>query len=285
MAFLPCILLSIIKTFFSLKAGAECQLQLAVWYFSFLIIFVLFVTVISRSFVATIADILYNPSSAIQMLSSNLPYASHFYVNYIVFGWIALAFEMTRLMNVLKYIVYRVLYGLDCLLAKTLSETEDETAYGMGARITLASFNTVIALVFCQVCPLICCIAFIYFFLGRIVYGCLLFRTEGKKPDLGGAFWVTAMRQLYFGLTIYATMMTGVISDHSKTWAPVIAASFSLAFVVFAWSRFQSSDWQLGPLDRAALEASKQTAMLAVDSQGQYVQPECRSKENPECTN
>merc|ERR1719235_238715 len=54
MAFLPCTLFSIIRSFFTLKAGAWAQLRLERWYYAFLMIFVVFVTVIGRSVLITV---------------------------------------------------------------------------------------------------------------------------------------------------------------------------------------------------------------------------------------
>ena len=164
-----------------------------IWILIRKVIFVLFVTIIGRSVLTTLSSLVANPASGFDLLANNLPFASHFYLNYVVLGWVTLPYEMARLGNLAKYMWYRCFYGLSQDRAKECAEPEDERYYGMGTRVAMSSMNTTTALVFCQVCPVKCFFAFVYFFIGRVTYGYLLVTAEAKKSDLGGAFWMCSM--------------------------------------------------------------------------------------------
>merc|ERR1719410_1770017 len=84
LAFLPNILLGIIQKFFLLKADSWAQVRLERWYFSFLTIFVLLVTIIGRSLVLTAVMLLQQPTRIMELLAASLPGASHFYINYLI---------------------------------------------------------------------------------------------------------------------------------------------------------------------------------------------------------
>lgn len=297
MAFLPTILLCIIQRFFTVQAGAQGHLCLAQWYYAFQVIFVLFVTIIGRSVLTTLSTLISNPVSGFDLLANNLPYASHFYLNYVVLGWMTLPYEMCRLANLAKYMWYRCFYGLSQAQAKDCAEPEDESYYGMGARVAMSSMNTTTALVFCQVCPVMCFFAFVYFFIGRVTYGYLLVSAETKKPDLGGAFWMCSMSHIHFALVLYAFMMIGIIIDKSKTWGPPFLASISLVILFQAQRNFHALDWEFAPFNKSLVSRAQNMAVTTcaasqesegaagsshseyVSSHTEYVQPECVASE------
>merc|ERR1719198_1812375 len=107
-------------------------------------------------------------------------------------------------MNLTRYINWAKFKAL-CVVceeerAKELSEPEDQDYYGMGARSARFTLNLVIALVYCSLCPLITVVTGINFLITKLIFGYLLVFAEGKKPDLGGVFWVTSLTQVMKGL-------------------------------------------------------------------------------------
>lgn len=293
LSFLPNMLMFVIRRFFYLKAGTLAQLRLQRWYYSFLLLFVLLVSIVGRSALLTATEIARNPGSVIDRLSASLPSASHFYLSYVVLGWFTVSFETIRFFNLVSYSYLRVGHRLEPSAAKGYSEPEDEDAYGVGARMGMGMLMCSITIVFCSCSPLILAFATVYFAIGRMTYGYLLVYAERKKPDLGGPVFVEAMRQVLFVLLVYVLEMTGVLLRHSQKasatsfseapWSamngpPIIAAS-SVVAVYWAWRRLDSYAWDSLPLEEVvrAARAREQRAESEPNLKrcGRYVQREC----------
>lgn len=235
MSMLPSILLCIIQNFFLLKAGVEAQLRLERWYYTFLLVFILLVTVFSRSLLITIVQAFQQPSEVVYLLASSLPSTSHFYVNYFVMGWATTSLELLRCGNLVQYLFARLAGDKNPSEAKRCSEPEDQGSYGMGARMALAAFMSTVALVFCTCSPVICVVAWIFFRIGRLAYGYLVLHVETKKPDTGGMFWVEALRQVCFGLAVYVTLTVGVLLRRGASYGPAFVAAGTLPVLYSSW--------------------------------------------------
>jgi len=294
MFFLPNILMYIIRRFFTLKAGTRAQLQLQRWYYAFLLLFVLLVTIVGRSILLTVTEIASHPTTIVQRLALSLPSASHFYLSYVALGWFTLAFELLRFTNLTKYAFFRFGYLLDPATAKEYSEPENEDAYGVGARMGMAVLMCSIALVFCTCSPLIIAIALVYFFIGRYTYGYLLVHAESKKPDLGGRVFVEALQQLLLVLVVFVLLMTGVLlknsgsdtllhwRENSLSWrelvSPPVVSALALLCVHRAWKRLHSLAWDALPLEEVAKASRAREAAARREGErpvGRYVQREC----------
>mmetsp|Transcript_43387 Transcript_43387/g.139456 ORF Transcript_43387/g.139456 Transcript_43387/m.139456 type:complete len:820 (-) Transcript_43387:114-2573(-) len=277
LAFLPFILFSIIRTFFPVKAGAVAQYRLSRWYFAFLLIFVLLVTTLGRGLVVTATTIADNPSAVINLLATWLPRSSHFYFNYMIFGWTTLTWELIRIVNLTKYWFYRVLYKSHVEEAKRQCEPEDEASFGLGSRMGIASLMSAMTLVCCTVSPLILVFAIVYFAIGRVTYGYLLVHVETKKPDLGGLFWMEAVQQVFFILALFVLLMTGVLAGQGKTYMSGPAAvAFSASLALYAmWYRINSFEWETLPLEQMAAASHAREEPTERERQGEYRQAEC----------
>merc|ERR1719437_379617 len=82
-----------------------------------------------------------------------------------------------------------------------------------------------------------------------MVYGYLLPFAENKKTDLGGAFYVKSLQQLYVGNVIYVVLMTGVLFYRAKTGIPAFIAGASIIYVIYSGNRFNNEfNWETLPL-------------------------------------
>jgi len=276
MALLPMILLSIITRFKNLKAGAYAQLHLQSWYATFLVLFVLLVTTLGQGFTSTIAIIARQPSRIVELMASSLPYASHFYFNYIVLGYLTLALEMMRASNLIQYWFYRHFYSFQPEEAKQYSEPEDQASYGIGTRSALQVLMTAITFTFCSCSPLVVVFALPYFCLGQMVYGYLIVFAESKKPDLGGEMWIQTMGQLFSVLLLYVLLMVGVLlAKLNGDWlGPPSAAASAILPLYWTWFRVNSLAYESLPLEEV-VKASQAKKEGVHQNEGKYVQPEC----------
>merc|ERR1719498_48152 len=132
--------------------------------------------------------------------------------------------------------------------AKELAEPEDQDYYGLGARSARFSLNLVIAIVYSSLCPMILVVTGINFLICRVLYGYLLVFAEGRKPDLGGVFWVTQLKHIQCGLFIYVVLMIGVLSARAPSLGPAIVASVALLYAIRSYFRFHSAfEWEVMP--------------------------------------
>merc|ERR1719230_1869600 len=124
--------------------------------------------------------------------------------------------------------------------AREMAEPEDQDYYGIGSRSARWAINMNIGIVFGTLSPPFCFLTFMNFLVCRIVYGYLIPFAETRKPDLGGPFWVTKMKHMFFGNIIYCILMTGVFVERSDSWGPAAIAAPSIFYVIWSMQRFET---------------------------------------------
>lgn len=279
MSVLPAVLHCIFDGFFLFKSQAAAQANMQKWYFAFLIGLVLVSTCLVRSLLMALPQVLVHPSSAVSLVLMTIPRCSHFYVAYICMQWSSHALDMLRHAQLCKFVVARKMYGT-AGEAHKMSEPEDGDYHGIGMRTARLSSEMAIGIVFCTFCPLITVVVLIDLFINRLVYGYLLVFQETKKADLGGVFWVTQLRLLYFSLTVYAGIMTVVLLELMRTeqaslvtrLLPGALAGLAFLYVVYSWHHFGTAlKWEKLPVTE--LLRDKRDINLCKDAQT-YEQPE-----------
>mmetsp|Transcript_34794 Transcript_34794/g.63350 ORF Transcript_34794/g.63350 Transcript_34794/m.63350 type:complete len:761 (+) Transcript_34794:77-2359(+) len=270
MSFLPTIMMIIFDTFFVLKANSWAQAKLQVWYFWFQIVFTLLVTAVGSSIISVAEKIVERPMAVFGLLADTLPKASHFYLNFMVMQWVTHAMNLTRYINLVKFLMLRMLYGDKD--AKKLSEPEDQDYYGVGSRSARWAVNLVIGLVFSSISPLICLLCCMNFLICRLVYGYLLVYAEIPKVDLGGEFFVRMLIHVQHGLVIYVALMVGVLYKHSATNGPAILAAISLAWMARLRYKFSvNMQWEFLPFSEIVNDSSFKKHK---DGGHEYTEPE-----------
>lgn len=278
MAFLPAVLHYIIETFLYVKSGTSVQLKLQRWYSWFLLIFVLLVTSLGRGLTITLVIIAQEPAVIISLLAASLPSASHFYFNYVILGWAVHCFSLLRASNMLKFYFYNRVCGFGVQEAKEYSEPEDPACSGMGAKMAMVVLTSAITFVFCSCSPMILAFTFVYFQVSQLVHGFLLLRSESKKPDLGGLFWMQAIRHLLYVLLLYVLLMTGVLhllSKQDDSFGPPAMTLASLSGLLWAKERIDSLAFETLPLEEVE-KSSRSKKKTELD--GAYLQPECNPR-------
>jgi len=270
MSFLPTFLVLIFDNFFVLKADAWTQHKLQVWYFWFLIVFILLVTAVGNSLILSLERIFQRPFDVFGLLADSMPSATHFYLNFMVLQWVTHSMNLTRYMNLIKYLTLRPIVGQQ--KAKDLSEPEDQDYYGFGSRSARWTNLLVIALVFSSLSPLIMLLALINFALCRLIYGYLVVFAETRKPDLGGAFFVQQLQHLHKGLYIYVTLMIGVLLRRGRDYGPMIVAVGAMLYQYRVHEKFELwFRWEQLPFEEIVNDDSYSKREQALSS---YTQPE-----------
>lgn len=269
MDFLPTILNMIFYSFFQLRSSNWAQLYLQTAYFWFMVMFVVLITAIGGSLAETIKDVLESPSKVPVLLAEALPVSSHFYMKYLVLQWATPAIGMLRIVQLMKFVLFRAIWGDEH--AKVLSEPEDQDYYGIGARSARFAINMVIVLVFCSLSPIILVLGFVNFALNHLFFEYLFVFAETRKNDLGGVFWVRQLDHLQYGLIIYIVLEVGCLAQRGDgNWPWMLSMP---AFIIWAWMfmSFKRLRWESLPFEEVAgvTEPAKGAGPTAT-----YLQPE-----------
>jgi|Transcript_123517 hypothetical protein len=231
MAFLPTMLILIFRGCFTLYDDLKAQWVLQNWYFIFMVVFILLVTAISGSIFEFMKLCAENPFSIPQYLGDTMPFATHFYMNYLMTQWVTHGMNLTRYFYLAKFIVFRRFYD-DEEVVRELSEPEDQDYYGIGGRSARWTIMMCIGIIYGTLCPPMIVLCLINFVLVRLVYGYLMTFAEGRKGDMGGDCWVSCLQHLYVGLVIYVVVMSGVLYGRSDSNIPSLITAASLFHVL-----------------------------------------------------
>mmetsp|Transcript_152668 Transcript_152668/g.284379 ORF Transcript_152668/g.284379 Transcript_152668/m.284379 type:complete len:769 (-) Transcript_152668:41-2347(-) len=270
-AFLPTFLRLIFHQCFPLPSTAEEQAMLQNWYFVFQVVFVILVTAIGPSLWDVMVAIATQPFSVFEILGDTMPDATHFYMNFLVLQWAAHFSNLTRSVQLFKYLFFVRLY--EPAQAKDMAEPEDQDYYGIGSRSARFTINLCIGIIYGTLSPGINLLTFINFAICRLVYGYLVNFAENKKPDLGGRFWVHQLLHVFIGNIIYCIMMTGVLLGRSNSSGPGIIAAGSLFYVLWSFNRFRGLfSWERLTIHEVVVGKRNPKVLSAAEST--YVQPQ-----------
>eukprot|EP00913_Durusdinium_trenchii_P004102 g3801.t1 len=160
LSFAPTVLINIFSLLFNFKSEVKNQLELqnlsfnlailiseccalflqAVitqissrnWYFWFMVFFVIGVTVVGQDFVNFVEQVAKQPTQLPMVLAEKMPTSTHYYLNFLVLQWVTHAMNLTRYMQVTKFVGFSKIWSEDD--ARALAEPEDQDYYGMGSR-------------------------------------------------------------------------------------------------------------------------------------------------------
>mmetsp|Transcript_46419 Transcript_46419/g.81673 ORF Transcript_46419/g.81673 Transcript_46419/m.81673 type:complete len:984 (-) Transcript_46419:66-3017(-) len=238
MSYVPILLGFIFNGWFLVRARSLLQQRLQQWSFAWTFFYVLIVASVGGLLITAVKMTFTDdePFAVFKAFAVVVPLTSHFYFNYIMMQWSACAFDFSRWVNVTKFMVYR-LFNEDAI-ARVKAEPEDPDYHGIGARSARATLFFTVVLVFCQISPIMCLLGLVLFASMRIYYGYLIVYTESLKPDLGGAFWVTQLKQTQLGVFLYILLMAGVLFERAPSWGPCAVALASLLPMLWAYFMF-----------------------------------------------
>merc|ERR1719183_3522235 len=112
-----------------------------------------------------------------------MPYATHFYMNFMVLQWVTHVQNILRLSQFVKFKIFSRIYDEE--QARQMAEPEDQDYYGMGSRSARFTINLSIGIVYGTLSPPICLLTFVNFAVCRLSYGYLFPYAESRKFDLG----------------------------------------------------------------------------------------------------
>merc|ERR1719350_2235222 len=272
-AFLPTFLINIFQLFFTLRAAAWAQAKLQIWYFWFQVVFVVLATAVGQNVTGFTTTLFEDPFSIFGVLADTMPYATHFFMNFLVLQWMSHSMNITRYIPLAKYKMFSVMYEEE--VARQMAEPEDQDYYGLGSRSARWTIMMTVGIVYGTLSPPINLLCFLNFALCRLIYGYLIPFAETRKPDLGGVFWVQALKHMFAGNVIYCVLMTGVLYRRAATSGPMIIAAPSVLYVLWSMQRFNTAfAWERLPFSEVMQASARGGSAKRRSLDGEYSQPE-----------
>jgi hypothetical protein len=284
MSFLPCFLMFIFRHFFCLRARAWAQSVLQQVYFWFMTVFIVFVTAVGGEPLHRLMTVLDHPTIILKIVADALPTATHFYLAFTMTQWMIHGMNLTRYMQLIKYLFWRMVVSEE--RAVELCEPEDQDYYGVGSRSARWSNVLMIAIIFSGLSPVITLLAFVNFVICRSVYGYLIIFAETKKHDQGGVYFVAQLWHLQWTLMLYVLVMLGILwhkAQSNSIFFFVCTAFFYLVYCI--WRFHKGARWEFLPFADACTEEALQQSLEEMqkyrNSQSRadhppYMQPELK---------
>ncbi|KAH3670695.1 hypothetical protein OGAPHI_001210 [Ogataea philodendri] len=200
-------------------------------YFAFQVVQVFLVTTISSSFASTVTQIAEQPSKAMELLSSNLPKSSNFYISYMILQGFSISGG--ALFQIVGFILFYVLGRLfDNTPRKLWTRFNVIGGYQWGTMYPIYSNLAVIFLSYSIISPMIMLFTFAGFSLLYIAFLHNATYVFGKSPDAVGQNYPRAWFQTMVGLYLGEICLLGIFVV-SKSWGCVVLEALLLAFTAF----------------------------------------------------
>ncbi|KAH3679026.1 hypothetical protein WICMUC_001221 [Wickerhamomyces mucosus] len=200
-------------------------------YFGFQVIQVFLVTTIASSASSVVTQIIEEPTSALKLLSDNLPKASNFYISYIILQGFSVS--SGALLQIVTLIVYYLLGSLlDGTPRKKYSRFVNLSSLQWGTVFPVFTNLAVIILTYSIISPFILLFATVAFFFLYVAYLYNLTYTYAESPDSRGIHYPRALFQTFVGVYLGELCLLALFAV-SKAWGPLIIEAILVGITVF----------------------------------------------------
>jgi hypothetical protein len=240
---------------------SEVQMRAFSRYFLFQVINIFLVTTIAGSFFDTISIIVQSPESAFEMLGTQLPRMSSFFITFVTIKtFIALGVELVRSITLVQAMV-RYLFIPNATLRQQRSiifgcrSIDDPGWFPYHKILAQDMLVVVISVVFAVVAPMVLLPCAIFIFFSRIMWTHHHLYVYEAVFESGGQFFPKIFRRFVFGLIIAQMTITGqfILKDARHEAYATIALMFLTYFFLRATrARYDPSSSTL-PLEVATV--------------------------------
>ncbi|ODV85105.1 hypothetical protein CANARDRAFT_199240 [[Candida] arabinofermentans NRRL YB-2248] len=200
-------------------------------YFAFQVIQVFLVTTISSSIASTVTQIIEDPTSAMSLLSSNIPKSSNFYVSYLVLqGFSISGGALFQVANLILFYVLSTL--LDKTPRKKWRRFTSLGSYSWGTFFPVYTNLAVIFLTYAIIAPIMMLFAFAGFFCLYVAYLHNTIYVSGKGPDSVGKHYPRALFQTMTGIYLGEVCLLGLFAV-SKSWGCIVLEAILIGITIF----------------------------------------------------
>lgn len=223
------------------------------WFFAFEVIQVFLITTCTSAASSVVTSIINDPTSAMTMLSEQLPPASNFYICYMLLQGLAISSGMLAQIVglVLSFVLGRI---LDKTPRQKWKRKVSLSAPNWGTSYALYGMFTVIMLCYSIIAPIIIAFTVIAYYLIYWAQMYSMVYVSGHGTDNRGRNYPLALFEVFVGLYL-AEICLMALFVMQKNWAVVVLEAVALAVTVFCHLYFR---WLFEPvLDTVPVGAVK----------------------------
>lgn len=238
-------------------------------YFGFLIVNTFIVVTLASSATSVVTQIIDDPTSALQLLASNLPKSSNFFMSYIILQ--GCVNSGSTLFQIVGFFTF---YILSSLLDKTVRKkfTRWNTLDGMVWGTTFPVFVnlTCITLAYAIISPMILVFSLMVFIFIFVAFNYNLTYVTIPGPEGKGLHYPKALFHTFVGIYLGQICLLGIFVV-GKGWGPVVLQAIGLAFTAFCYHNLSNGFEELNevvPVDvMRPLDGTSQTPSFAGETE------------------
>ncbi|KAL8803611.1 MAG: hypothetical protein Q9223_005322 [Gallowayella weberi] len=232
-------------------------------YFGFQIVQVFLITTLSSAASASVTGILCHPTDAPNLLATNIPKASNFYISYFVLQ--GLTISSGALLGIAGLILFRLLGAvLDTTPRKMYKRWSTLSALGWGTVFPVYTNLTVIAITYSVIAPLVLGFATIGLYLIYLAYRYNLLFVVNSHIDTKGLVYPRALQQTTTGAYLAIICLIGLFAINTAPGPVVLMAVFLVLVILFHLSLNAALEPLLKFLPKS-LEAEEESLLAAED--------------------
>ncbi|SCU90635.1 LADA_0F05446g1_1 [Lachancea dasiensis] len=247
----------------------EQELYCQAWYYAFMVVQVFIVVTLASSASSTVSAIIEDPSSAMTLLSQNLPKASNFYIAYFLL--IGLTFSSGALLQVVALILSKILGRiLDSTPRQKWNRYNTLGKPSWGVMFPSIEFMVCILICYSIIAPILLIFATFSLGLFYLAHTYNLNYVLGFSFDMKGRSYSRALFQAFLGLYLSEICLLGLFIM-AKTWGPLVIEAVFIVFTVLCHLYFQRRFiplFEAVPLSAITYARGESTHFYAAKDQG-----------------
>ncbi|KAH0613007.1 uncharacterized protein H6S33_009387 [Morchella sextelata] len=234
MALLP-IVLRILAKISGEPSVSFIELKVQNMYFAFQVIQVFLVTTLTSGASSAASSIYKNPMSATDLLASNLPKASNFYISFMILQ--GLAISSGALLQIAGLVLYKVLgMLLDGTPRKQWNRWSSLSGLGWGTVFPIYTNIAVIAITYSMIAPLVLGFAVVGLGLLHYAYRYNLLFVYNVNIDTKGLVYPRALYQTLTGVYLAQICLIGLFGVSESPGPAVLQVAFLIFTILFQLS-------------------------------------------------
>ncbi|KAI4098507.1 MAG: hypothetical protein LQ339_006385 [Xanthoria mediterranea] len=262
MALLP-IILRLMAKIGGAPTLSAVELRTQNFYFGFQVVQVFLITTLTSAASASVTSILCKPMDAPNLLATNIPKASNFYISYFVLQ--GLTISSGALLGIAGLILFRLLGKfLDTTPRKMYKRWSTLSALGWGTVFPVYTNLTVIAITYSIIAPLVLGFAAIGLYLVYLAYRYNLLFVFNSNVDTKGLVYPRALQQTTTGAYLAIICLIGLFGIQAAP-GPIVLMVIFLVFVVLFHMSLNTALEPLLKFLPKSLEAEEQSLLAAED--------------------
>lgn len=214
---------------------AAVEMTVQNWFFGFQVVQVFLVITLASAATSVVTSIINHPQSAASLLANKVPYASNFYVSYIVLQ--GLSFSSGALLQIVGLILGKILGKfLDSTPRKMYNRFSNLAGLGWGTVYPVFTLLAVIGIVYSCIAPLVMGFATIGLYLFYFAYRYNLLYVSNATIDCQGRGYTRALQHLTVGCYLLIVCLIGLFAmgtgANRMALGPMILMIIFLVFII-----------------------------------------------------